>query len=622
MKKNYTIRGFMTLFLFTLFSLFGGVNAVAQEVVFDFSTNENAYTDEACTTNVTLGDDQIKEFYSKAVGTEDVYYFPLDGKSKFNSGYFIAYTGASLTLPAIEGGIQRIVLQSSNSHSTSVKVSIVDGEGNEVSPSQTWSEKNTAYVYDIPEAAQNGTLKIMVTNKNAQYTKVTLVPTNMVVKNPAGLEYKTESYKIVKGESFTAPTLTNPNNLTVSYASSVPEVAEVDAATGDVTVKGVGETQITASFAGNDQYEAGEASYTLTVRRKPQVQEGLFYTQVTDNAQIVDGGVYLIGAKDYGVIMGALKDGGGANKVEQTFTENADFVADDVNSVCEIIIRKVGENYTFQTQDGYIGSVANDTKFGSPLADEPTESNAMYLWTIEIDADGNAVLSTTGTERILRWNNTMVNSDAFRWYKSGQNPVQLYRKVSKATIGTAEGYGTHFVDHAFLMPAGMEGAVATGAVDGKLSLDYRYAAGDVVPANTALLLKAAKGEYVYGIVASEEAAPTDNLFRGTLTAAETTGDAGDKFYKLTYKNGANLGFYFGAEGGAAFTNAANKAYLALPASIAAAQGFLLDGEATGIENVVGEKAEGAVYTLSGVRVKGDRLPKGIYVKNGKKFIVK
>jgi hypothetical protein len=30
----------------------------------------------------------------------------------------------------------------------------------------------------------------------------------------------------------------------------------------------------------------------------------------------------------------------------------------------------------------------------------------------------------------------------------------------------------------------------------------------------------------------------------------------------------------------------------------------------------------AVYTISGVRVDGDHLPRGIYIKNGKKFIIK
>ncbi len=84
-------------------------------------------------------------------------------------------------------------------------------------------------------------------------------------KQEAGLAYETTSYSINVGEAFTAPTLTNPNNLTVTYTSSKEDVATV-AADGVVTLTGTaGTTTITATFAGDDNYFAGEASYILTV---------------------------------------------------------------------------------------------------------------------------------------------------------------------------------------------------------------------------------------------------------------------------------------------------------------------------------------------------------------------
>ena len=68
------------------------------------------------------------------------------------------------------------------------------------------------------------------------------------------------------GEAFTAPTLTtDPEGLSVTYASSDTDVAEVDANSGAVTVKAVGTTVITASFAGDETYRPSSASYTLTV---------------------------------------------------------------------------------------------------------------------------------------------------------------------------------------------------------------------------------------------------------------------------------------------------------------------------------------------------------------------
>ena len=79
------------------------------------------------------------------------------------------------------------------------------------------------------------------------------------------LAYETTSYEVTLGESFTAPTLTNPNSLTVTYASSDASVATVDSSTGEVTLVAAGSTTITATFDGNDTYKAGSASYTLTV---------------------------------------------------------------------------------------------------------------------------------------------------------------------------------------------------------------------------------------------------------------------------------------------------------------------------------------------------------------------
>lgn len=88
-------------------------------------------------------------------------------------------------------------------------------------------------------------------------------------KAEAGLTYGEEPVAVTAkiGEDVTEPELTNPNNLTVTYSSSDTNVATVDAE-GNVTAVGAGEATITASFAGNDNYLAGEASYTITVSKK------------------------------------------------------------------------------------------------------------------------------------------------------------------------------------------------------------------------------------------------------------------------------------------------------------------------------------------------------------------
>ncbi len=79
------------------------------------------------------------------------------------------------------------------------------------------------------------------------------------------------------GEAFTAPTLNNPYSLPVTYnATSTPVGAiTVDASTGAVTLaEGELSGNVTATFDGNDEYEAGTASYAITVR-KTGAQEGI-----------------------------------------------------------------------------------------------------------------------------------------------------------------------------------------------------------------------------------------------------------------------------------------------------------------------------------------------------------
>lgn len=84
-------------------------------------------------------------------------------------------------------------------------------------------------------------------------------------KNP-NLLFSKETYNATIGETFEKPELSNPFNVAVTYGSSDTDVATVSE-DGDVTILKVGETVITASFAGNDEYAEGSASYTLIVNK-------------------------------------------------------------------------------------------------------------------------------------------------------------------------------------------------------------------------------------------------------------------------------------------------------------------------------------------------------------------
>lgn len=90
-------------------------------------------------------------------------------------------------------------------------------------------------------------------------------------KQPAGLSYSASSVEVNANvlDKFEAPVLANPNNLAVTYTSSDENVAEVNAE-GVVTLSGdEGVAVIKAEFAGDDKFNAGSASYTITVKNAP-----------------------------------------------------------------------------------------------------------------------------------------------------------------------------------------------------------------------------------------------------------------------------------------------------------------------------------------------------------------
>ena len=78
----------------------------------------------------------------------------------------------------------------------------------------------------------------------------------------------TESVETIGSNSFMIPTLTKPDDITVVFSSDNTKVATVDPSTGAVTLLHSGVVNITASFAGNDKYNAASASYKLTVKAK------------------------------------------------------------------------------------------------------------------------------------------------------------------------------------------------------------------------------------------------------------------------------------------------------------------------------------------------------------------
>lgn len=217
-----------------------------------------------------------------------------------------------------------------------------------------------------------------------------------------------------------------------------------------------------------------------------------------------------------------------------------------------------------------------------------------------------------------------------------KEPTYLYiadptQALASINVKATEGYATYYNDKlGVTIPEGIDAkcGVITDVNNGALTIDYRYAAGAEIPAGNAVLVKAGKAMQIPLIVSKHTSnVIAENMLKGLATTGDFIADPDYKYYKLAYNNyntKEGLGFYFGAENGGAFTVPAGMAYLAVPRSMAV-KCFLLDGSATGIEGIeAGQTAEAVktVYTLDGRKVEAQKLPKGIYIVNGKKVIVK
>ncbi len=402
-----------------------------------------------------------------------------------------------------------------------------------------------------------------------------------------------------KIDSFVAPTLENTYDEEPVYSSSNTDVATVNETTGEVTIVGKGTTTITATLSNAGK----EVSYILTITTP------VAYYLVTSDDELEAGARYLLVANSKEAAMGA-QSGTYRSKVSVTISDNMIATAGDAEV---ITLEGTAGAWNFKVSGGYLyWDSGNSVKTGDT-----------YDWAISIDEENNAnITSVTASDRKLRYN---ASSPRFACYTSNQTAVQLYREyeVGKFNITTPEGYSTFFTDKAFVMPAGVEGSLVTGAADGKLTLGWEYQEGATVPANTALLVKGIQGEYTYAVTSTTDVAPTENMLKGSIVDAETEGNAGDKFYKLSYNNDGKLGFFWGGDNGAAFENKAGKAYLVIPQALASkVAGFVLDdNEVTAITSVESEKTNGAIYNMQGVRVNNTNL-KGIYIINGKKVVVK
>lgn len=447
---------------------------------------------------------------------------------------------------------------------------------------------------------------------------VTIEDVSSELKDPK-CTFSAESATYTLGEAFSAPNFTTVSDGEITYKSSNPEIATVDNS-GNITAIAAGTTTITASVATTDIYAAGSASYTLTV-----VDPSILFTES-----------FAESLGDFTV-----------NQTEEVWSYNSGYKcafangfgkgAQELKLISPVIdlTDVAGASLTFEHAAGYIKDNDLTKDFTLWIKEkDATEWSQLIIptyadsWTF-VNSGEISLNAYCGKEVQIAFNYMCTEDVASAW--EIKNVIIKKAEPATLTISVSDaGYATYFTNQAWVVAENMKAGIVTGVENKNLTIDWKYAAGSVVPANTAVLIQANAKEYVCEVSNSEEEAPANNLLKGSTTAATTEGE-NCLFYKLSYDNGGkNLGFYWAAENGAAFQNEANKAYLALTTTVAKnVRGFGLEGDGTtGIGQVENGEALVNVYTIDGIIVRKqvkesqalNGLKKGIYIVNGKKVI--
>lgn len=352
-----------------------------------------------------------------------------------------------------------------------------------------------------------------------------------------------------------------------------------------VTTRNEAATAATTAVAG-EAVEAMETAYTALVAAKAAVPA----------ANAIEANKYY-----------RLK-GGASGKYAVAGTPGQQMPMADVDDNKATTIFYLDGNKLLSYGNGYY--VANTYEIGT-LGNSCT-------WTILPNANKLGVMTVQagGVSGIGTWmyDNFAVKGKVDRnGQLEGDNTNWYVEPVSELPVNiSAARYATLFAPVALTIPADVEAYTAEFA-DGKVQLTPIQG---TIPANTGVVLEANDGAYNFGITT------TDATATSALSGNKATATVADDATAYILAQGAQgVGFY--KLNSDDRTIQGGRAFYTVPTAEASAVAFVFGGEVTNINNAItaDTMSNAPIYDLTGRKV-AKTVKGGLYIQNGRKFIVK
>lgn len=423
------------------------------------------------------------------------------------------------------------------------------------------------------------------------------------------------------GEAVAYGQLENPNNLPITYTSSNPYVATVDA-NGKVTLKSWGKTTIIASYPGNDQYKPATTSYELNVINSNEDYEErhVEFVSGTDNGTTGDfaGGFISDEINKDGVKVYCSRASFASNPYRFNGTSTSTISVEKGNIVR---IEIVGDGLTKLKKNG---------------EGEYNITNNNIVWTgsaKSVSFKNNKDLANYAAVTNIRVYVEYPNVKTFEYNENEANNIEAW-EISDITLNrtlVADKWNTLCVPFAISeeeIKANFGKGTLVEKFDAVNGNTVNFADATSIEPGVPYLIKPTDAGTTYTFNGKEVSAdapkaegnadvtfkgiysPTDITNKGTVKAAGVT-EGGKVLFVNPGSQTKAFRCFFTISNNASITPAMLK--------------ISIKGVETAINSIVMDNSnatDNAVYNLQGQRVNGNSLTKGIYIKNGKKFAVK